>query len=81
MIKKPLPHEDLKECGVSEWDCSFVNDLPHQQLYSLITAGRYMQMPGLVDLAAAKVASMLKNKSLEQILETFQIQQVCDCGL
>lgn len=70
-IEKPLKSNVMKEI-VSEWDADFV-DIEQQVLFDLVLAANYMDIRSLLDLACAKVASMIKGKSPEQIRETFSI--------
>ena len=58
-IDKPLKSSDLAECGVSEWDVTYVN-VEQETLFELILAANYMDIKDLLDLTCAKVASMIK---------------------
>jgi len=71
-IQKPLKSQNLTECGVSEWDSEFVN-IEQEILFELILAANYLDIKGLLDLACAKVASMIKGKTPEEIRQTFNI--------
>eukprot|EP00916_Digyalum_oweni_P016428 GHVL01026946.1.p1 GENE.GHVL01026946.1~~GHVL01026946.1.p1 ORF type:complete len:161 (+),score=36.58 GHVL01026946.1:373-855(+) len=71
-IPKPLKTNSLDEV-VCEWDCTFVN-LPQEQLFDLILAANYLDIKSLLDLTCAKVATMLKGKSPEEIRKQFNIQ-------
>jgi len=71
-IIKPLPSTNLRECGVCEWDCDFV-DVPQDELFEIILAANKMEIQPLLDLACAKVASMIKGKNTEEIRKQFNI--------
>jgi len=71
-IQKPLKSSNLVECGVSEWDNAFV-DIEQEILFELILAANYLDIKCLLDLACAKVASMIKGKTPEEIREKFNI--------
>lgn len=75
-IQKPLKSTNLLECGVAEWDASFVDEanLPQEQLFEVILAANYMDIKGLLDLSCAKVASMIKGKNTEDIRKQFNIE-------
>nr|CCA15417.1 Skp1like protein putative [Albugo laibachii Nc14] len=70
-IDKPLKSSDMQEV-VSEWDANFV-DVEQELLFELILAANYMDIKSLLDLACAKVASMIKGKTPQEIRDTFNI--------
>lgn len=51
---------------VSAWDAEFV-EVDQEMLFELILAANYMDIKPLLDLTCAKVASMIKGKTPEQI--------------
>ena len=57
---------------VPEWDAAFV-DLEQEALFELILAANFMDIKPLLDLTCAKVASMIKGKTPEQIRQVFNI--------
>jgi len=71
-IEKPLKSANMHEV-VSKWDADFV-DVDQELLFELILAANYMDIKPLLDLTCAKVASMIKGKTPEQIRKTFNIQ-------
>ncbi len=70
-IEKPLKSANMSEV-VSQWDADFV-DVDQEVLFELILAANYMDVKPLLDLCCAKVASMIKGKTPEQIRRTFNI--------
>jgi len=70
-IEKPLKSANMSEV-VSQWDADFV-DVEQEMLFELILAANYMDIKPLLDLTCAKVASMIKGKTPEQIRKTFNI--------
>jgi S-phase kinase-associated protein 1 len=72
-IEKPLKSTDLAEI-VPKWDADFVN-IEQETLFELILAANYMDIKSLLDLTCAKVASMIKGKTPEQIRQTFNIRK------
>jgi S-phase kinase-associated protein 1 len=70
-IEKPLKSPDMKEI-VSAWDADFVQ-IEQEMLYDIILAANYMDIKSLLDLTCARVASMIKGKSPEEIRKTFGI--------
>ena len=70
-IEKPLKSANMAEV-VSEWDAAFVA-IEQEMLFELILAANYMNIKSLLDLTCAKVASMIKGKTAEEIRKTFNI--------
>ena len=70
-IEKPLKSANMNEV-VSQWDADFC-DVDQETLFEMILAGNYMDIKSLLDLCCAKVASMIKGKTPEQIRKTFNI--------
>jgi S-phase kinase-associated protein 1 len=71
-IERPLPNNNFNEC-VDTWDYQFI-DLELDQIFEIILAANYMDIKPLMELASAKVASIIKGKSPEDIRKTFNIQ-------
>jgi len=71
-IDKPLKSASMNEV-VSQWDADFV-EVDQELLFELILAANYMDIKPLLDLTCAKVASLIKGKTPEQIRKTFSIQ-------
>ena len=70
-IEKPLKSPNMSEV-VAEWDANFVS-IDQEMLFELILAANYMDIKSLLDLICAKVASMIKGKTPEEIRKTFNI--------
>ena len=70
-IEKPLKSANMAEV-VGEWDANFLG-IDQEMLFQLILAANYMDIKSLLDLTCAKVASMLKGKTPEEIQKTFNI--------
>ncbi|CEP00175.1 Skp1 family, tetramerization domain containing protein [Plasmodiophora brassicae] len=71
-IEKPLKSAIMREVVDDPWDAEYV-DIPQDVLFELILAANYMDIKPLLDLTCAKVASMLKGKSPEEIRKQFNI--------
>ena len=74
-IPKPLPSANLLEV-TDEWDVNFINSIDLDTTFDIINAANYMDIKSLLDLACAKVASVMKNKTAEEIRNMFNIE--CD---
>jgi len=70
-IEKPLKSANMHEV-VTKWDADYV-DVDQELLFELILAANYMDIKPLLDLTCAKVASMIKGKTPEQIRKAFNI--------
>jgi len=70
-IEKPLKTSNMAEI-VGAWDCAFV-EVEQEMLFELILAANYLDIKSLLDLTCAKVASMIKGKSPEEIRKLFNI--------
>lgn len=70
-ISRPLASTDLTVL-VGKWDADFINALETtQQLFDLILAANYLDIPDLLDLGCAKLTVMIKDKSPEEIAALF----------
>ena len=49
-------------------------DVGRETLFNLISAANFLDIPSLLDLTCAKVATMLKGKTPEQVKESFNIE-------
>jgi S-phase kinase-associated protein 1 len=70
-IEKPLKSANMREV-VNEWDAQFV-EVDQETLFELILSANYMPIKPLLDLTCAKVASMIKGKTPEEIRQRFNI--------
>ena len=77
-IPTPLPNNNLGSV-LTAWEQDYLDSLNqdspyHEMLCNILTAANYMDIPSLVKLCSAKVASMLAGKSPEEIRSTFNIE-------
>ena len=70
-IERPLPSQNFKEC-VDEFDFNFT-EIDLDMIFEIILASNYLDIKPLLELASAKVASILKGKTTEEIRRTFAI--------
>ena len=71
-IRYPLLDKDFKEC-VDEWDYNFIN-LNIETIFKIMEAANYLDIPWLMDLTAAKIASMIRGKNSKEIREILKIK-------
>merc|ERR1719473_847480 len=65
-IAKPIRSVEMKKI-VDSWDADFIDKLGKKDLFELILAANYMDIKSLLHLGCAKVATMIKGKSPEEI--------------
>ena len=73
-IEKPIQSNEMKNL-TDEWSSSFIDKIPLEDLTNLTVAANYMGINSLLDLCCAKVASLCKDKSEDEILKTFKITE------
>eukprot|EP00924_Labyrinthula_sp_SR-Ha-C_P004111 maker-scaffold_3-snap-gene-14.48-mRNA-1 protein AED:0.04 eAED:0.04 QI:130/1/1/1/1/1/3/99/180 len=71
-IEKPLRDTNIGIIA-GEWYGKYIN-IEQESLFKLITAANYLDVKSLLDLSCAKVASMIKGKSPEEIRSLFNIK-------
>ena len=62
-IAKPLKSTNFNEC-VEQPYCDFIN-MEQDPLFELMNAANHLNIQSLIDLCGAKVASMMKGKTLQ----------------
>ena len=58
-----------------EWSANFVDKMSTEELANLTVAANYMGINSLLDLCCAKVATLCKDKSDEEIFKNFNINE------
>lgn len=71
-IQKPLLSTDMKAI-TDEWSAAFVNKLRIEELVNIIAASHYLQINCLLNLCCAKLVSLCKGKSEEEIFKVFGV--------
>lgn len=69
---QPLRSNNMKDI-VPEWDAAYV-DIDQEQLFELLLAANYLDIAPLLNLVSAKVATLIKGKTAEEIRRTFNIR-------
>jgi S-phase kinase-associated protein 1 len=72
-IDKPLRSTELSDV-TTPWYTDFVNGLEQEELFELILASNYLDIKTLLELTCAKVATMIKNKTIPEIRKFFSIE-------
>jgi len=73
-ISRPLISSDMNEIVKDKFYVEFVDYTDQNYLMNILKAANYMNIPSLLDLCCAKVASLLKDKSPEEVKKIFDIQ-------
>merc|ERR1719483_871571 len=66
-IAKPIRSVKMEKIVEDEWDAKFINNLPKKTIFQVILAANYMDIKSLLHLGCAKIATMIKGKSPEEI--------------
>ena len=73
-IPKPLKSTNLSD-SVSQWYVDFINPSNIERLTDLIAAANYMDIPPLLDLSCAALASIIKQKDKHQLRAELNIPE------
>jgi S-phase kinase-associated protein 1 len=71
-IAKPIRSLEMAKIVDDPEDAKFVDEMTYKQIFDCILAANYMQIDQLLHLLSAKVATLIKNKSHEEIRTIFQ---------
>ena len=71
-IEKPLRSANISDV-TTPWYAEFIN-LEQEVLFEIILAANYLDIKSLLELSCAKVASLIKNKSIQEIRKFFSIE-------
>ena len=70
-IQMPLVTNDLEMEVSDKWDCCFIGLENTSDIFEIVRAAGYLVIPSLLDLACAKIASLIKGKTPAEIRKTF----------
>ena len=73
-IEKPLTQNEMKNV-TDDWSAGFIDKLSMDELVNLTVAANFMGINSLLDLCCAKIASMCKDKSEDEIFKNFGINE------
>jgi len=66
-IAKPIRSVKMEKIVEDEWDAAFINKQPKRTIFQIILGANYMDIKSLLHLGCAKIATMIKGKSPEEI--------------
>ena len=72
VLEKPL-RSGLKESLEDQWYFEFI-DLDQLELFEIVLAANYLHIQPLLELASAKICTIIKTMSIPQIREYFAIE-------
>ena len=73
-IEKPLTQNEMKNV-TDDWSAGFIDKLSMDELVNLTVAANFLGINSLLDLCCAKIASMCKDKSEDEIFKNFGINE------
>lgn len=74
-IKKPLASDRIEEAVTEPWHAEFINGITEETLIDLVMAANYMDAKGLFDLCCAKIATLFKGKTVEELKQRYNITE------
>lgn len=72
-IPRPLPSGATKEWTTS-WNADFVDGMEKNEIFELLLLANYLDIPQLLDLCSARVASLIRGLSREDIRRQFDLE-------
>jgi len=66
-IVKPIRSVHLSRCVEDEWDADFANNMTKRELFQITLVANYIDCQSLMHLMCAKIATLIKGKSPEEI--------------
>ena len=71
-LEQPLQNTDLSQL-VDKWYADFI-DVEKTELFDIVMAANNLNIPALLDLASAKIASNIKDKPIDDIREYLHLK-------
>jgi len=66
-IAKPIRSVKMEKIVEDSWDADFINKQSKRNIFQIILGANYMDIKSLLHLGCAKIATMIKGKSPEEI--------------
>jgi len=66
-IAKPIRSVKMEKIVEDKWDAEFINKMSKKIIFQVILGANYMDLPSLLHLGCAKIATLIKGKSPEEI--------------
>ena len=71
-ITKPVPSSRMSDF-VPHWFANFIDGKSLEDIYDVIAAANYLDVPSLIELGCAKVGSLMREKSIAELRKMFNI--------
>jgi S-phase kinase-associated protein 1 len=72
-IPKPISSLIMSEM-VPQWYADFVDNVDQEELYGILLAANFMDIPELLSLTCAKAASTIRGKTCKELCEQFGVK-------
>merc|ERR1712079_593150 len=66
-IAKPIRSVKMERIVADKWDAEYINKMNKKTIFQVILGANYMDLPSLMHLGCAKIATLIKGKSPEEI--------------
>lgn len=66
-IAKPIRSVKMERIVEDKWDAEFINKMSKKTIFQVILGANYMDVPSLLHLGCAKIATLIKGKSPDEI--------------
>ena len=66
-IAKPIRSVKMERIVDDRWDATFIDNMSKKTIFQVILGANYMDLPSLLHLGCAKIATLIKGKSPEEI--------------
>lgn len=74
-IPRPLNKSNFSEIIEDSWDVEFINRFTQEELNQLLAAADFMNFAPLLDLGCSFIASKIKGKEVETLLEEWGVTE------
>merc|ERR1711964_190408 len=79
-IAKPIRSVKMDKIVEDPWDAEFINKQPKKVIFQIILGANYMDIKSLLHLGSAKIATLIKGKSPEEIVKVLADDDGEDAG-
>jgi len=77
-IAKPIRSQEMTKIVEDDWDAQFINKQSKKMIFQIILGANYLVIESLLHLGCAKIATLIKGKSPEEIKKILGDDGTCD---